>query len=511
MITTINSIKLNGKEPLPITIEGIISPGVGIHLVGLADEQVKESLLRTITALTAYGYHIPGNKIIINIAPSDVRKSGSGYDLAVALTIINLSQEDKLPDLDNWLVLGELGLDGSLRDTPGVMQAVLATTQNGLKGCIVPQASIGEFIELFKDNVPVYAAATLADAINIIKNPENALSAWDWYCMQPARQQCAPTDSWAMLKGQDFAKRALEIAAAGRHNLLVIGPVGSGKTTIAKALMQILPPMTQEEIKETEMIYSVEGRQRSLRSRPFRAPHYSASLRALLGGGAGDTVMPGEVSLAHNGVLYLDEVAEAPKALLEGLRGPLEDKKVIISRLRSKTEYPADFQLVLSSNPCPCGYYGIEDRCTCSPNQRIQYLSKLSGPVMDRITVMLWAQPLNVKLSANVPESEPVEEVAERVRKAREIQSKRFEGTPFRTNEDVPTAFMDKYFHLGGEEKVLVEKLFDRLGLSARAYTRILKMARTIADLESTEEIKCCHLAEAASYRFLDRSGHQED
>lgn len=500
-------MRLSGAAPVLVNLEcNIQDSGIGIHLVGLADVAVKESLLRTVTALQANGYRFPGTKTVINLAPADLYKTGSGFDLAIALSVIDASMQRCFKDLDQWLVLGELGLDGTLRDVPGALQAALATRDNGLKGCIVPQASVYQFAELIRDEVPVYGAASLADAVTILEDPEAALTAWDWYCMQPDRTEKKSRESvWPLLKGQPAARRAVEIAAAGGHSLLIVGAPGTGKCTVAKALAELLPPMKKDEALETAAVWSAAGRAKDLKERPFRAPHISCSKAALLGGGAGDNIQPGEVSLAHNGVLLLDEASEMPKTTQEALRGPLEDGKVTISRLRSKVEYPSRLQLVCATNPCPCGYYGEGDRCTCTSAQRAAYLSRLSGPVYDRLTVQLWTRIVPPEIITKCHDVEPVEQVAERVRKAREMQAKRYAGTPFQTNEEVTSAFAEKYFVLGHDEKELMEKLIDRLGLSARAYSRILKMARTIADLEGKTEIQTCHLAEAAGLRFLDR------
>jgi magnesium chelatase family protein len=308
--------------------------------------------------------------------------------------------------------------------------------------------------------------------------------------------------------GQEGAKRGVEIACAGGHNVIMIGSPGSGKSSLAKAMAGILPPMTLEESVQTSKIYSVAGKGNPLgglmRTRPFRSPHYSASVAALLGGGS-DTILPGEISLAHNGILMIDEFCEAPKKILEVLRAPMEDRKVIISRLKSKVEFPADFMLVAAANPCPCGFYGEGDRCTCSPSRRIAYLSRLSGPIIDRIDIQIWMHPIESRKLVERPSAEPSAVVAQRVLKARDIQRRRFAEEGIFCNAAMNNRMIEKYCPLDDGCKILLERLIDRMGLSARACTRIIKLARTIADLAGVPDILPEHISEAAGYRFLDR------
>lgn len=518
MLINIHAAKCVGIDAVPVTVEIDVTAGIGIHLVGLADAAVKESLLRTITALQSMGFRIPGKKIVINLAPADMHKKGSGYDVPIALGIIASSGQMDLPLLEDFMIMGELSLDGGIRDVPGALPIVELASKEGLKGCILPVASAMEAVEY--GGVDVYAVDNLKDVLRILSGEEPADDLK--VKVREARASCvkgrpadeadvsnvfAPMD-FSEIIGQEGAKRGVEIACAGGHNVIMIGSPGSGKSSLAKAMAGILPPMTLEESVQTSKIYSVAGKGNPLgglmKTRPFRSPHYSASVAALIGGGS-DNIMPGEISLAHNGILMIDEFCEAPKKVLEVLRAPMEDRKVTISRLKSKVEFPSDFMLVAAANPCPCGYYGEGDRCTCTPSRRMAYLSKLSGPIMDRIDIQLWMHPID---SRKLVERRPAESsavVAQRVLKAREIQRKRFAGDGIFCNAAMNNRLIEKYCPLDQECKELLEKIIDRMGLSARACTRIIKLARTIADLAESKNICPEHLSEAAGYRFLDR------
>ena len=513
MLVYIHGAKCIGIKAVPVTVEVEISMGIGIHLVGLADAAVKESLLRTVTALQARGFHIPGKKIVINLAPADMHKQGSGYDLAIALGIIAASSQRLLPGLDKYIIMGELGLDGSIRGVSGTLPMVELAMERGFRGCILPEESALEAVDYTQTKV--FGVQTLEDVLRIL---EESAPADDLLIRNTAAYRNALAREplrgggymdFADIIGQAGAKRGVEIACAGSHNVLLMGSPGSGKSSIAKALAGILPPMSLEESALTSKIYSVAGRSSGglgmVKRRPFRAPHISASKVAILGGGTGENILPGEVSLASGGVLFLDEFCEAPKSTLEALRGPLEDHKVTISRLKAKIEYPAAFMLVAASNPCPCGYWGEGDRCTCTVGKRTAYLARLSGPIMDRIDIQLWVRPVQTQELVRGKKEEPSAAVAARVAAAREIQRLRFQGTGIFTNSEMGSRELEKFCPLDDECKTLLEGIIDRLGLSARAYTRIIKIARTIADLEGADNIRPVHLSEAASYRFLDR------
>lgn len=516
MLTNVYAAKCLGIDAIKVTVEIDITLGIGVHMVGLADVAVKESLLRTITALQSMGFHIPGKKIVINLAPADMQKRGSGYDLPIAVGIVAASGQGDFPCLEDFMIMGELGLDGAVRPVAGALSIVELAAKEGFRACILPLESAMETIEC--EGIDVYGVRTLADVIRILgqrDDPSGLL----------VRNQDIPATGGASVDaghdymdfseivGQDMAKRGAEIACAGGHNVIMIGPMGAGKTSLAKAMAGILPPMTTEEALTTSKIYSVAGRSHAhrglIRERPFRAPHYSASLAAIIGGGAGDNIMPGEVSLAQNGILFLDEFCLAPKSVLEALRGPIEDRKVVVSRLRSKVEFPSSFMLVAATNPCPCGYYGEGDRCTCTPGQRAAYLAKLSGPIMDRIDIQLWMHPVDSNMLVHRGKSELSKAVAARVVAARAIQGRRFSGRGIYTNAQMSSRQVEEFCPLTPECSDFMERLISETGLSARAYTRILKLARTIADLDSVasaSEIGLQHLSEAASYRFLDRS-----
>ncbi len=532
MLININAARCIGIDAESVTVEIDISNGIGIHLVGLADAAVKESLLRTITALNASGFRVPGRKIVINLAPADVHKKGGGYDLPIALGIIAASDQVSLPGLGKYMIMGELGLDGSVRDVPGALPIAELAARKGLSGCILPLGSALQVAEV--EGLDIFAVKDIQEALLVLKEEEDPSEllifnrAREILIFNRARGILAghhgpESTAWpasrsgrndvldfADIVGQDGAKRGLEIAAAGGHNIIMVGAPGSGKSSLAKALPGILPPMTKKESIVVSKIYSVAGKAAEeyglMKLRPFRSPHYSTSLPAMLGGGSGDNIMPGEVSLAQSGVLFIDEYMQMPKSVAEALRGPLEDRVVTVSRLRSKVQYPASFMLVAAANPCPCGYYGEGDRCTCSVGARMNYMSRLSGPVLDRIDLQLWLHSVDPsKLVRRTQREESSAEVSLRVKKARDIQLQRFSALPITTNSEMNTEQLKEFCPLDKACMDLLEKAMKRMGLSARAYARILKIARTIADLEGKPQIEVSHISEAISYRFLDK------
>ncbi len=503
IITKIPSAKIVGIQGVETIVEVGIQDGLGIHVVGLVSSAVKSSLMRTMTALQSQGFHLPGKKIVINIAPADLHKSDAGYDLPIAVGVIAASGQRELPLASKFIIVGELGLDGSLRPVRGAVAFAQLAVEKGYEGIILPAKSALEVAD-FHD-IAVYGAESLADALRILSGEDcQDLLACNSKKRNTNAVDTVDTVDLCDIPGHKFEKRALEIAAAGGHNLLMLGSPGTGKGLLAKALVGILPPMSREEALQIRTIYSVRGNNNSLNiQRPFRSPHSSASLSAMLGGGS--DLEPGEVTLANGGVLYLDEMGEMPKSVLEALRGPIEDRKVCLCRLHSKVEYPSSFMLVAASNPCPCGYWGVDDRCSCTPSQRMSYLGKLSGPMMDRIDIQLTVRPVPPEAVASGAKAESSREVAERVTRAREIQQKRFAQENISTNAEMNNKLIEKYCPLSKECRDTMGKIMEKMQLSLRAYFRIIKLARTIADLEGSIDIKERHLVEAAGFRILDR------
>ena len=513
MIRFTNSIKLVGIDGAIVTVEcNVIESGVGIHLVGLADAAVKESLLRTVTALQAYGFSFPGSKIVINLAPADLAKSATGYDLPMALTIIAASGQHDLNYLDRFLVIGELGLDGTVREVNCCVQAVEAAIDAGLKGVIIPKTNGVEVARIFANTIPVYPVSNLGEAIDVVSGNDVIPTAWDEYLNGPVKD-VANKCAWDKDVLNAAARRALEIAAAGGHHMALMGPPGSGKYAIASALVELLPQLSANEAIDVARVYSAAGLgayralQNKAYQRPFRAQIYNMSLTAFAGGGTGETIKPGEASLASKGVLFIEEANKMPKSLSRILEDAMQEKQVTVARLKSKVTFPTDFQFIAGIEPCPCGYYGEGDHCKCTTEQRMEWNSTItSKPWMSKIDMQVWVHPGDVRYNLKPEERESVEVVAERVRLAREMQARRFRGrTDIRLNADMKDADTHLYCPLTDECIELVNRIMERLNLSSDAGLPMLRVARTIADLDGCDMLLPRHIAEAASYRFLDR------
>ncbi len=507
MLVKTYAAAVQGISAFEVTIEVSVSPGIKFMLVGLPDNAVRESHERIYSALKHNGIDIPRRSVVINMAPADIRKEGSAYDLPLAIGMLAGNETIKDDLIDKYMMMGEMSLDGSLKPIKGALPIAILAREKGYKGLIVPSENAHEAAVV--NNLDVIAAETIVDVVQFLNGEKNI----EPTIIDTRAEFFASVDKFDVdfdeVKGQESVKRALEVAAAGGHNILMVGPPGAGKSMMSKRFATILPPLTLHEALETTKIHSVagklDGNSGLITRRPFRNPHHTISDTALVGGGT--YPQPGEISLAHNGVLFLDELPEFKRAVLEVLRQPLEDRKITVSRTKMTVDYPASFMLVASMNPCPCGYYNDPNHeCTCAPGVVQRYLSRISGPLLDRIDMHIEIVPVPFAQLADARPSESSATIRARVIAARNIQTERFKAEEgVYCNAQMGSKLIRKYCQLDAKGQDLLNKAMTKHNLSARAYDRILKMSRTIADLDSSENIQFTHIAEAINYRNLDK------
>ena len=501
-----------GLEAVTVTIEISMTKGMLFHLSGMADTAVRESYDRIKAAVENNGFKMPLAELTINLSPADFKKEGSGYDLPLAIGIMAAEKEVETAMLERTMLVGELSLDGSLQPVKGVLPIAIKARELGYENLIVPNQNVREAAVV--NRVKVYGLNHISEVVNFL-NGKDAPVPYDMDTRKEFfEQQCDSAYDMADVKGQESVKRALEVAAAGGHNLIMVGPPGSGKSMMAKRLPSILPPLSLSERLETTQIHSVAGKlgkdSALIATRPFRSPHHTISQVALVGGGANAT--PGEISLAHNGVLFCDELPEFQRQTLEVLRQPLEDRTINVSRAKYTVDYPCSFMFVASMNPCPCGYFGDpHHRCVCTPGQIGRYLSKISGPLLDRIDIHCEIQAVPFAQLSQMKPGEPSSAIRERVVKARAIQEERFKNDKnIHCNAQMTEKMLHRYAEPDAQGLEMLRMAMERLKLSARAYSRILKVARTIADLAGSEKVETAHIAEAIGYRNLDRGDWAE-